>query len=177
MIDLWCVNCFCSSHREDIVSEYQIAEPFYRQTMESMVYSHSWARWLVNNSGRQVWWGGQWWYPVCWNVRGRIAGVWMNRQAVDNLHFPLLWLPSAETSAVCYWCSDETRDPEDWCFIDDWPKALCGRCCHWYAHSNGGPYEPRALTRQSERIGKFFPRLPEAVAKRLASFLHAWHEP
>ena len=115
MIDLWCVNCFCSSHSEVIVSEYhleyQIAEPFYKQTMESMVYSHSTARWLVNNSGRQVWWGGQWWYPVWWNVRGQLAEVWMNGKAVEVENFPLLFLSPLEAAAVCYWCSDETFFP------------------------------------------------------------------
>ena len=159
--------------------EYQIAEPFYRQTMQRR--SHSIARWLVDNSGPQVWWGGRWWYHVWWNVRGTLAEVWMNQQAVDNQDFRNLWLPPdrtpEETSAVCYWCSDETLDPKDWCFIDDWPKALCDRCCHWYAYRDGGPYEPRALTRSSKRIQKFFPGLNQELTKTLASFLHAWHEP
>ena len=143
------------------------------------------ARWLCDNSvrplwwssGRQVWWREQWWYPIFWILTGKPTVVWLNGQAVEVENFPRKFLSSGETSAVCYWCSDETLDPEDWCFIDDWPKALCGRCCHWYAHSNGGPYEPRALTRQSKRIRKLFPGLPETVAESLACFLHAWHEP
>ena len=132
---------------------------------------------FVDGFGREVWWGGQCWYLVWWNVRGQLAEVWMNGKAVEVQNFPLLFPSPLEASAVCYWCSDESMEPEDWCFIDDWPKPLCDRCCHWYACSNGGPYEPRARTRSSKRIGKFFRGLPEAVTETLASFLHAWHEP
>ena len=133
--------------------------------------------WLIDGFGREVWWGGQCWYPAWWNVRGQLAEVWMNGKAVEVQNFPRLFLSPLEASAVCYWCSDESMEAEDWCFIDDWPEPLCDRCCHWYAYRDGGPYEPCARTRSSKRIQKFFPRLHEEVTETLASFLHAWHEP
>ena len=64
-------------------------------------------------------------------------------------------------------------------YIIDWiGRPLCDWCFDWHCDSDGGPYQPDAITRASDHITRvlFFP-VPHALVRRVAEYLHAWHEP
>ena len=76
----------------------------------------------------------------------------------------------------CYWCGWwEYGD----IYIIDWiGEHLCDRCFYYHIETDGGPYQPDAITRAASYIEMLlrFP-VPHNVSRLMAEFLHEWKEP